>query len=124
MVTVFLLISFLDYSKTYDAIVENLTIANDYNISFKESMDESLYKLVVGYVSFETIDEDATLSNPYTLINSLRQDTSALLDKVDSSSELVECSPILKTDIFVVEPSVNPFLYFNRHYPVQLHGCP
>lgn len=88
MVTVFLIYSLLDYSKTYDAIVENLTIANDYNISFKESMDESLYKLVVGYVSFETIDEDATLSNPYTLISSLRQDTFALLDKVDSSSNI------------------------------------
>jgi len=88
MVTVFLLFSLLDYSKTYDAIVQNLTIANGYNISFKENMNESLYKLVVGYVDFESIDEDETLSNPYTLINGLRGEASTLLDKVDSSSRV------------------------------------
>lgn len=88
MVTVFLLISFLDYSKTYDAIVENLTIANGYNISFKENMNESLYKIIVGHVNFESIDDDKTLSNPYTLINGLRGDASTLLDKVDPSSRI------------------------------------
>ena len=88
LVTLFLIYSLLDYSKTYDAIVENLTIANDYNISFKESMDESLYKLVVGYVDFDSIDEDETLSNPYSLINELRGDASTLLDRVDSDSNI------------------------------------
>ena len=88
LVTIFLIYSLLDYSKTYDAIVKNLTIANDYNISFKESMDESLYKLVVGYVDFDSIDEDKTLSNPYSLINEIRGDASTLLDRVDSDSNI------------------------------------
>ena len=64
MVSVYLILSLLQYSKTYDAIVENLAIANDYNLKFKEEMDESLYKIVVGHVNFETIDKDDSLVNP------------------------------------------------------------
>ncbi len=88
MITLFLIYSLLDYSKTYDAIVKNLTVANDYNISFEESMDESLYKLVVGYVDFESIKKDETLSNPYELIDQLRNDITGIRNNVDGNSKL------------------------------------
>lgn len=69
---VYLLVSMSSYSNTYDKIVSNLTIANNYNISFKEEMDESLYKLVVGYVTFENISQEETIKDPYVLIDDLR----------------------------------------------------
>ena len=55
------------YSNTYDEIVSNMTVANNYNLNFKEEMDESLYKLVVGYVTLDTIETDKSLKNPYIL---------------------------------------------------------
>lgn len=88
MVSVFLIISLSIYSKRYDQIVDNLTIANDYNLSFKENMDESLYKIVVGHVTFETIDSDSTLVNPYSMINDLRNDLNSLQDDLDSNSAI------------------------------------
>ena len=55
---VYLLASMANYSQVYDKIVRDITIANNYNLNFKEEMDESMYKLVVGYVTFDNISED------------------------------------------------------------------
>lgn len=75
-----LLLSMANYSRTYDKIVSNMTIANNYNLNFKEEMDESLYKLVVGYVAYEDIGEDEMLKDPYALIDELRGEFTRLKD--------------------------------------------
>lgn len=78
LLVMYLLISMASYSNTYDEIVENMTIANNYNLNFKEEMDESLYKLVVGYVTMDTIAKDGTLKDPYILIEELRSEFTRL----------------------------------------------
>lgn len=78
-IAIYLITSLLDYSRAYDQIVSSMILANDYNINFKEEMDESLYKLVVSNITFDTIEEDGTLKNPYTLINELRTESNKLL---------------------------------------------
>lgn len=80
LLAVVLLASLVNYSRIYDKIVGNLTVANDYNLNFKEEMDESLYKLVVGYVNFDNISEDETLKDPYLLIGDLRDGFTTLRD--------------------------------------------
>lgn len=87
VLAVVLLVSMTNYSQTYDKLVSNMTIANNYNLNFKEEMDESLYKLVVGYVDYENIQEDETLKDPYLLIGELRADFARLVDiTTDSES--------------------------------------
>jgi len=66
-------------SDTYEKLINNMTIANNYNLNFKEEMDESLYKLVVGYVTFDKIAEDKTLKDPYVLIHELRSEFTRLM---------------------------------------------
>lgn len=78
-ITVYLLFSLRNYSNAYDTIVSNMTIANSYNLNFKEEMDESLYKLVVGAVTFESVAEDRALEDPYELIGDLREDFGMLM---------------------------------------------
>ena len=73
-ITIYLVFALLNYSKAYDKIVNSMTIANNYNLEFKEEMDESLYKLAVGYTTFDTIDADSTLRNPYELIDEARKE--------------------------------------------------
>ena len=82
-IAVYLLISIAGYTRTYKDIVSNIVLANDYNLNFKESVDESCYKLVVGYTTFDTIDEDPQLVSPYTIIHNLRRDSWALAKKTD-----------------------------------------
>lgn len=78
-VAIYLIMALLDYSRAYDQIVSSMILANDYNINFKEEMDESLYKLVVSSITFDTIEEDGTLKNPYKLIEDLRTESNNLL---------------------------------------------
>ena len=78
LLVMYLLASMASYSNTYDEIVSNMTVANSYNLNFKEEMDESLYKLVVGYVTLDTIETDKSLKNPYTLIDELRSEFTRL----------------------------------------------
>lgn len=78
LLVMYLLASMASYSNTYDEIVSNMTVANNYNLNFKEEMDASLYKLVVGYVTLDTIETDKSLKNPYTLIDELRSEFTRL----------------------------------------------
>ena len=74
IMVIYLLYALHNYSAAYDTIVSNMTVANNYNLNFKEEMDESLYKLVVGAATFETIKDDDSLEDPYVLIDELRND--------------------------------------------------
>ena len=78
LLVIYLLASMASYSNTYSEIVSNMTVANNYNLNFKEEMDESLYKLVVGYVTLDNIESDKSLKNPYVLIEELRSEFTRL----------------------------------------------
>lgn len=69
-IAIYLIVALLDYSRAYDQIVSSMMLANNYNMYFKDEMDESLYKLVVSNITFDTIEEDGTLRDPYKLIGS------------------------------------------------------
>ena len=63
--TIYVIFALQNYSTAYDEIVSNMTVANSYNLNFKEELDESIYKLVVGTVTFDTIEEDENHAAPY-----------------------------------------------------------
>ena len=79
IMVVYLIYALHNYSNAYDTIVSNMTVANNYNLNFKEEMDESLYKLVVGSVTFETVGEEEGLQNPYDMIADLRSEFGNLM---------------------------------------------
>lgn len=70
----YLLYALLSYGSAYDRVVRNMTMANSYNLSFKEEMDENLYKIVVSGTTFEEIGASDSLEDPYVLIDGLRSD--------------------------------------------------
>jgi two-component system sensor histidine kinase YesM len=82
----YLIISLVSYSNAYEEIVSNMTIANSYSLSFKEDMDESVYKLVVSGKSFDEVKDNPD-ENPYALIDDLRNDFTRLeVIKTDDKS--------------------------------------
>lgn len=83
---IYLLVSIHNYSTVYGKIVDEMAIANNYNITFKEKMDESMYKMVVGYTNSDIAKEDLVWEDPFELIDNLRQDFSAL-QRVTQSQE-------------------------------------
>ncbi len=103
---VYLIYALHSYSEAYDTIVSNMTIANNYNLNFKEEMDESLYKLVVGAVTFESIGEDGSLEDPYELIGELRSEFGNLMS-ITTDGESRAWLQILMRNVDTLEDRVD-----------------
>ena len=88
-IALYLITALENYRSAYDTIVSNMTVANNYNLDFKEELDESIYKLAVGYTSFDSIQDDGKLQDPYALIAELRTDfTNLMAITTDRESQL------------------------------------
>lgn len=105
-VAIYLIMALLNYSRAYDQIVSSMTVANNYNINFKEEMDESLYKLVVSNVTFDTIEEDGTFKDPYKLIEELRAGSNNLLAMTTDRDSRIWLQSLLRS-IDTLEDRVN-----------------
>ena len=79
VMSVYLLVSLKGYSQAYDNIVSNMMIANNYNLDFRDELDESIYRLVAGSITLDSIDDDDSVKDPYELVQKLREDFSALV---------------------------------------------
>ncbi len=88
-----------DYSNSYNEIMSNLKIANEYNIKFKEDMEYSMYRVMIGLIDASKFkDGDITegstqyatvLKNPINMINSARYAFGTSIERVpDSDSEI------------------------------------
>lgn len=93
---IYLIFSLLLYSRSYDEIVDNMAIANNYNLEFKEQFDESTYKLVVGAVTLESIEHDQSLQNPYSLIAKLRSDSIYLMKITEDRDSMLWLQSLLR----------------------------
>lgn len=74
LIIYFLVVSYR-FSERYDTITERIMIANEYNLSFKEDIDYSMYIIVVN---MERADELIDTGYPYELIASARNDFTTL----------------------------------------------
>lgn len=88
ILAVYQIMALHNYSTAYDAIVRRITAANNYNLNFKEEMDESMYKIVVEAVTFDEIDENSDLINPYTLIRDAKENFTKLREITFSRDSL------------------------------------
>lgn len=79
VMSIYLLVSLKGYSQAYDNIVSNMMIANNYNLDFRDELDESIYRLVAGSITLDDIDDDDSVKDPYELVQKLRKDFSALV---------------------------------------------
>ena len=103
---IYLIYALHNYSAAYDTIVSNMTVANNYNLNFKEEMDESLYKLVVGAVTFESIGGDDSLEDPYYLIGELRNEFGNLM-RITTDGESRAWLQILMRNLDTLEDRVD-----------------
>lgn len=106
VMVIYLIYALHNYSNAYDTIVSNMTVANNYNLNFKEEMDESLYKLVVGYVTFETVGDDKSLQDPYVLLDELRNEFGNLM-RITTDGESRAWLQILLRNIDTLEARVD-----------------
>ena len=106
IMVIYLIYALHSYSNAYKAIVNNMTVAKNYNLNFKEEMDDSLYKLVVGSVTFETVGEEEGLQNPYGMIEDLRSEFGKLM-RITTDGESRAWLQILMRNIDTLEDRVD-----------------
>lgn len=105
-----------DYSDSYNGIMSNLKVANEYNITFKEDMEYSMYRVMIGLIDaseFENGDilegstEYATvLKNPVNMINSARYAFGSTVERVHGTDSDIKIRGILSC-LDTLETAVN-----------------
>ncbi|MDO4343380.1 MAG: histidine kinase [Eubacteriales bacterium] len=82
IMTIYLLFMVQQLSERYDAIVDNITHANEYNIHFKEDVDYTMYVIVVNS---ERAEELVDTKKPHELITQARDTFQTLWGQADNS---------------------------------------
>lgn len=91
---IYLLGLIYQFSERYDLIVENITMANAYNINFKEDMDYIMYIIVVNS---ERAEELVDTEQPHMMIREARQVFNNLYENADADYAKNRLSGILKS---------------------------
>lgn len=73
-ISFYLILALKSYSNFYNAIVRNMTVANGYNLNFKNEIDEALYRQVSAGEPFP----ESAVPDPYSEIAALRSDFARL----------------------------------------------
>lgn len=89
----YLLLLINRFSERYDAIVRNITMANAYNIDFKEDVDYLMYIIVVNS---ERAEELVDTEQPHIMINEAREVFQDLYEIADSTYARSRLKGILK----------------------------
>lgn len=91
---VYLIVSINRFSERYDVIVENITMANAYNIDFKEEMDYLIYIIVVNS---ERAQELVDTEQPQKMIDEARGVFENLYDLAETAAAKEQLTRIVKS---------------------------
>ena len=69
------------YYQEYDLLVRNITSANEYNMSFKDSMDEMMYRIITGSANWTDPEKKLEDEDPKALISDAKKHFEILRDK-------------------------------------------
>ena len=93
------------YSNSYNQIMSNLKIANEYNMKFKTDMEYSMYRVMIGLIDpddfkngdiIEGSSQYATVvKNPYTMIGAARRDFSFGLERTPGTDSDIKVKGVL-----------------------------
>lgn len=94
ILSIYLLTMVSRFSERYDKIVENITLANNYNINFKEDMDYIMYVIVVNS---ERAEELVDTDQPHEMIVEARDVFQNLYEIADTDYTRNSLKRILKS---------------------------
>lgn len=93
------------YSGSYNRIMGNLKVANEYNLKFKEEMEYSMYRVMIGLLDTDQFKDGdivegrtqyATMvKNPFNLIDKARDDFTHRVERLPGSDTDIKIKGIL-----------------------------
>jgi two-component system, sensor histidine kinase YesM len=87
---VLVVIQMLNYSRQYDAIINNITTANSISGSIKPDIDNEMWKIVAGKIQFSE-------GKQYDIIATVNNKVKWMMDNTDSHKAQVKLDVILRT---------------------------
>ena len=84
------------FCRSYDAIVLNVTRANEYNLKFKNDFDMAVYQMIARSVTKEEVASVAELKNPDDMINEAEAAFSGLRNTTHSDHAKQRISSVKK----------------------------
>jgi two-component system, sensor histidine kinase YesM len=87
---VMLVVQVLNYSRQYDAIIANITIANSISGHIKPDIDTEMWRIVAGKIGF-------TEGKQYDIINDVNTKVRQMMDNTDSSRSRIKLEGVLRT---------------------------
>ena len=92
----FAIVKLFGYYKDYDLLVRNITSANKYNMSFKDNMDEMMYRIIIGNANWTNPEEKLLNEDPKALIIEAREHFIELKSKTGEESVRSDLDALLK----------------------------
>ena len=96
---------FENYSRSYNEIMANLKVANEYNIKFKSDMEYSMYRVMIGLIDVDKFENGDILEgkskyatvvkNPLNMIASARHAFGKSIERVPGSDGDIKIKGIL-----------------------------
>jgi two-component system sensor histidine kinase YesM len=87
---VLVVIQMLNYSRQYDAIINNITAANSISGSVKPDIDNEMWKIVAGKIQFSE-------GKQYEIISNVNSKVRGMMENTDSQKAKVKLEVILRT---------------------------
>jgi two-component system, sensor histidine kinase YesM len=87
---VFSMLQVLSYSRQYDAIITNITTANSISGSIKPDIDNEMWRIVAGKVSFSE-------GKQYEILDTVNEKVRWMMENTDSQRSRVKLDLILRT---------------------------
>lgn len=106
MITCFFLYTLNRFCKSYDDIVQNVTLANRYNTVFKPEMDAVMYQMVINAVSKEDTQAELNLESPDSMIAGAKN-TFLLLSSTSTSNRAKNQLKIIGKLLNTLQKNVN-----------------
>ena len=84
------------YYQDYDLLVRNITSANKYNMSFKDNMDEMMYRIIIGNANWTNPEEKLENEDPKLLISEAKDHFVMLKKKTGEESVRTDIDALIK----------------------------
>lgn len=94
---VYSLVLMTEHFKQYDQIVTNITAANAYNLSFKDKLDDTMYRIIIGSENWSDSEEKLKDDDPYIQIQEVREVFESLYNITTTEKNRKRISGICKT---------------------------
>ncbi len=84
------------YYRQYDRIVRNITGVNEYSMDFKDKLDETMYRIIIGSANWTNSEEKLEGDDPKAQINEAREHFIGLREKASEQNVIADLDALIK----------------------------